>query len=102
MCSAPAPTQESVHAGKHYKVELTDKGRKCQCVDHRIRKHDCKHIRLMLKTLGVESKPEDWFVAAQQLVSAQAASLGVPTRGAGSHAMGGGAADSPVEGKVAH
>jgi hypothetical protein len=67
-------------------------------VDHRVRKHDCKHIRLMLKTLRVEHKPEDWFVAVQQLVSAQAGLEGVVTGGASSEA--GGAVDSSVEGKV--
>jgi hypothetical protein len=66
-------------AGKHYKVELNDEKRKCQCVDHRIRRHDCKHIKLMLKMLGIEKKPQAWLRATQQLVKTQA--QGVVTSG---------------------
>ena len=64
-------------AGKHYKVEFTNEKRKCQCIDHRIRKHDCKHIRLMLKTMGIEAHPQEWPAAAHALVTAQAATLGI-------------------------
>ena len=31
--------------GTPYTITLTDERRRCQCVDHRIRKRDCKHIR---------------------------------------------------------
>jgi hypothetical protein len=61
-----------IRAGKHYKVIFSDTKRSCQCIDHRIRKHDCKHIRLMLQTLKVPDKPQDWFSAAQKLVTNQA------------------------------
>ena len=43
--------------GKHYKVELGSQRRRCACVDHRIRRHDCKHIRLMLCALVPSSSP---------------------------------------------
>ena len=36
--------------GNLYRVSINDDGCKCQCVDHRIRKRDCKHIVLVLKT----------------------------------------------------
>lgn len=62
-------------AGKHYKVEFSDEKRKCACVDHRIRKHDCKHIRLMLQTLGVQDNPSDWYAAAKRLVQSQATNV---------------------------
>ena len=55
-------------SGHHYKVELSDEKRKCQCVDHRCRKHDCKHIRLVLKSLGIEDSPLDWHSAVDKQV----------------------------------
>jgi hypothetical protein len=63
-------------AGKHYKVVLSDSKRSCQCIDHRIRRHDCKHIRLMLQTLKIADKPQDWFSATQKLVKHQAQQVG--------------------------
>lgn len=30
---------------KHYLVTLSNKQHSCQCIDFRIRKHECKHIR---------------------------------------------------------
>lgn len=53
-------------------MTMTDEKRTCQCVDHRIRKHDCKHIRLMLQTLGIPNSPAEWYAAAQRLVTSQA------------------------------
>lgn len=65
----------ALRAGKHYKVTMTDEKRTCQCVDHRIRKHDCKHIRLLLQTMGISDSPGEWFSAAQRLVTSQAANV---------------------------
>jgi hypothetical protein len=62
----------SLFAGTHYRVELTDAKRKCQCVDHRIRKHDCKHIRLLLQSLGIANSPEKWLEATKRSVCEQA------------------------------
>ena len=41
--------------GKHYVIFLSNERRRCQCPDHRIRQHDCKHIRLVLEQLGIAS-----------------------------------------------
>lgn len=48
--------------GNHYVVSLSDGGvRKCQCMDHRVRKRDCKHIRLILGRLGIAAdSSDDW------------------------------------------
>ncbi|KXZ46348.1 hypothetical protein GPECTOR_44g27 [Gonium pectorale] len=37
--------------GNHYTVRLSDAKRSCQCMDCRVRKRDCKHIRLILGKL---------------------------------------------------
>jgi hypothetical protein len=59
-------------AGSHYKVVLKDGKRTCACIDHRIRKHDCKHIRLLLKSLSIEEHPEKWRDATKRSVCKQA------------------------------
>lgn len=58
--------------GRQYEVELSDTKRKCQCIDHRIRKHDCKHIKLLLRSLGIADTPEKWLEATKQRIRAQA------------------------------
>eukprot|EP00892_Ulva_mutabilis_P006976 jgi/Ulvmu1/4650/UM002_0381.1 len=54
--------------GKHYKIEFTGEKRSCQCPDHRIRKRDCKHIRLLLKSLCIENDPSSWKSATANLI----------------------------------
>ncbi|MEW5311885.1 MAG: hypothetical protein WDW38_003564 [Sanguina aurantia] len=39
--------------GSHYTVRLFDDRRSCECMDHRTRRHDCKHIRLILGAMGL-------------------------------------------------
>lgn len=62
-------------AGNHYKIDFTMTKRKCQCLDHRIRKRDCKHIRLVLKALNIDDEPDKWKHATASLVEQQAAAL---------------------------
>lgn len=59
--------------GNNYQVTLTDDKRKCQCMDHRIRRHDCKHIRLILANLNCVDAPQNW-----RQVCAGAAGCSVP------------------------
>lgn len=40
--------------GNIYRVVFCDKGRSCACMDYRLRRRDCKHIRLVAQQLGVE------------------------------------------------
>ena len=47
--------------GRHYTVTLSTGKASCQCVDFRIRKHACKHQRLIYDQLGGEPPgSEDW------------------------------------------
>ncbi|GIL42283.1 hypothetical protein Vafri_304 [Volvox africanus] len=46
--------------GNHYTVRLSDERRSCQCMDCRVRKRDCKHIRLILEKLQISDKPSQW------------------------------------------
>ena len=55
--------------GTPYTVTLSDEKRSCQCVDHRIRKRDCKHIKLILKQLNCTETPNDWFDAVNRMAS---------------------------------
>ena len=55
--------------GNPYTVTLSDEKRSCQCVDHRIRKRDCKHIKLILKQLNCTETPSDWFDAVNRMAS---------------------------------
>lgn len=41
-------------------------------MDHRIRKRDCKHIRLVLQSLNVQNEPDNWKPATVALVDRQA------------------------------
>ncbi len=50
--------------GTHYTVRLSDARRVCNCMDCRIRKRDCKHIRLLLAKLLVGMLwPWPWCLA---------------------------------------
>lgn len=40
-----------------------------------MRKRDCKHIRLVLKSLNVDDEPDKWKGATASLVEQQAAAL---------------------------
>ncbi|KIZ07553.1 hypothetical protein MNEG_0390 [Monoraphidium neglectum] len=61
--------------GDHYAVRFTtrpEQGRRprtCECMDCRIRKHDCKHIRLILQQLGLDEPYQDWPQALERKVS---------------------------------
>lgn len=46
--------------GDPYMITLNDTKHKCTCLDHRFRRHNCKHICLVLSELGVLDAPEDW------------------------------------------
>lgn len=59
---------------------LTDEARKCQCMDHRIRKHDCKHIKLILTQLGVVDKPGDAWREVRRAVRGVRGSAGCSVR----------------------
>ena len=58
--------------GKNYEIVLTDDKRKCQCLDHRLRRRDCKHIKLVLRQLETADSPENWFEAVNKMISKQA------------------------------
>ncbi|EIE27523.1 hypothetical protein COCSUDRAFT_64271 [Coccomyxa subellipsoidea C-169] len=53
---------------KHYTVTLSDDRHACQCVDSRIRKHECKHIRLVLTQLDIADNPSKWHEAVEAKV----------------------------------
>lgn len=46
--------------GSKYHVTLAEDKRTCQCMDFRIRRRDCKHIKLVLQQLGISASPGDW------------------------------------------
>ncbi|GBF98448.1 hypothetical protein Rsub_11093 [Raphidocelis subcapitata] len=61
--------------GNHYAIKLDSeppedgKKRSCECPDHRIRKRDCKHIKLVMQQLGVGGALDSWPEALSQQVS---------------------------------
>jgi len=46
--------------GDPYTITLADDKHKCTCLDHRFRRHNCKHICLVLSQLGVLDDPSKW------------------------------------------
>ncbi len=46
--------------GDPYTVALQDGKHTCTCLDHRFRRHNCKHILLVLRQLGKLDAPADW------------------------------------------
>ncbi|KAG2446873.1 hypothetical protein HYH02_008029 [Chlamydomonas schloesseri] len=46
--------------GNTYQVVLSDAKRTCTCPDHRFRRHDCKHIKLVLAKLHIPRQPKRW------------------------------------------
>ena len=49
--------------GDPYVIKLNDIKRTCTCLDHRFRRHDCKHILLVLSQLEILEEPEKWHSA---------------------------------------
>ncbi|PSC67876.1 ring finger domain-containing [Micractinium conductrix] len=49
-----------------YTISLNDTKHTCQCLDYRFRRHNCKHILLVLSQLGVEECPGEWRAAVEQ------------------------------------
>lgn len=56
--------------GKNYNVVFSEGGRSCQCMDYRLRRRDCKHIRLVAHQLGVqEAGCRDWQKAVDRMMA---------------------------------
>jgi hypothetical protein len=51
--------------GDPYTVTLSDEKHRCTCLDHRFRRHNCKHICLVLSQLDTLDNPAGWFAALQ-------------------------------------
>lgn len=51
--------------GDPYTVTLSDEKHKCTCLDHRFRRHNCKHILLVLSLLGTLEDPSAWRPAVE-------------------------------------
>ncbi|KAK9833702.1 hypothetical protein WJX74_003212 [Apatococcus lobatus] len=51
--------------GRHYTVTLSTGKGSCQCVDFRIRKHACKHQRLIYDQLGEPPGSNNWHQAVE-------------------------------------
>lgn len=49
----------------YYKVELRTDKQSCECMDHRLRRHACKHISLVLTQLGIVNEPATWHKAVK-------------------------------------
>lgn len=43
----------------------------CVCSSHRFRRHDCKHIKLILEQLGVARKPSGWQQVRQGFIQSR-------------------------------
>ena len=57
--------------GNHYKVTLHDEPlQKCTCIDHRVRKRNCKHVQLIWRTLGIdEDRRQEWRGALDRSIA---------------------------------
>ena len=51
--------------GDPYTITLSDEKHKCTCLDHRFRRHNCKHILLVLSLLGTLEDPSNWRSAVE-------------------------------------
>jgi hypothetical protein len=51
--------------GTPYTVTLADEKHKCTCLDHRFRRHNCKHICLCLDQVGALEDPSTWKGAVE-------------------------------------
>ena len=52
--------------GDPYTVTLADEKHKCTCLDHRFRRHNCKHICLVLDQIGTLDDPSKWKGAVER------------------------------------
>eukprot|EP00877_Chromochloris_zofingiensis_P010513 jgi/Chrzof1/5715/Cz16g12240.t1 len=53
--------------GNHYVLRMDGSKRSCTCMDYRFRRHDCKHIKLILQQLKLQSSSDgDWRQAIEQ------------------------------------
>jgi len=52
--------------GDPYTVTLADEKHKCTCLDHRFRRHNCKHITLVLSEIGALEDPDAWKSAVER------------------------------------
>jgi len=52
--------------GDPYTVTLADEKHKCTCLDHRFRRHNCKHICLCLSQIGALENPTTWKGAVER------------------------------------
>lgn len=57
--------------GNHYVVRLNDQKNTCTCLDHRFRRHDCKHIRLIHEQMGIADAPQQWREVGLWVLSAR-------------------------------
>lgn len=51
--------------GDPYSIKLSNSKNTCTCLDHRFRRHDCKHILLVLSQLGILDEPSLWYKAVE-------------------------------------
>ena len=75
--------------GNHYVVTLQSDQelQGCQCVDHRVRKRNCKHIHMIWKSLGLG--PEQWREWREGVDRAVGvAALAMPEGGSGEEGEG--------------
>lgn len=54
--------------GDPYTVTLADEKHKCTCLDHRFRRHNCKHICLVLSQVGALEDPSTWRGAVESKI----------------------------------
>jgi hypothetical protein len=52
--------------GDPYTVTLADDKHRCTCLDHRFRRHNCKHICLCLSQIGALEDPGTWREAVEK------------------------------------
>ena len=52
--------------GDPYTVTLADEKHKCTCLDHRFRRHNCKHICLVLSQVEALEDPSTWHSAVER------------------------------------
>ncbi|PNW76621.1 hypothetical protein CHLRE_11g467742v5 [Chlamydomonas reinhardtii] len=54
-------------SSSEYTVTLSDAGCSCSCPDHHFRRHDCKHIKVILAKLHIVEEPEKWAEAVTRV-----------------------------------
>jgi hypothetical protein len=58
--------------GDPYTVTLADEKHRCTCLDYRFRRHNCKHICLVLSQVGALDAPATWHAAVEGSLDALA------------------------------